>query len=124
MTSGAIQYGVPMKVFLRPTVRSSWALTPKSTEEEQDQYQLRLKTVNLQECCACVIYIKKYTTQIKSKNEIIGNTVTALNLKIKNDVQSQTAGVGSLENVTSSDLNLILPQKILFLAPGPLLIQI
>lgn len=34
MTSGAIQYGVPMNVFLLPTVRSSWALTPKSTGEE------------------------------------------------------------------------------------------
>ncbi|TNN76393.1 hypothetical protein EYF80_013258 [Liparis tanakae] len=32
MTSGAIQYGVPMNVFLRPTVRSNWADTPKSTE--------------------------------------------------------------------------------------------
>ena len=30
-TSGAIQYGGPMKVFLLPMVRSSWALTPKST---------------------------------------------------------------------------------------------
>lgn len=31
MTSGAIQYGVPMKVFLLPTVLSNWAETPKST---------------------------------------------------------------------------------------------
>ncbi|KAG7255430.1 hypothetical protein CRUP_038597 [Coryphaenoides rupestris] len=31
MTSGAIQYGVPMNVFRLPTVRSSWADTPKST---------------------------------------------------------------------------------------------
>ena len=31
LTSGAIQYGVPMNVFLRPMVLSSWALTPKST---------------------------------------------------------------------------------------------
>lgn len=30
-TSGAIQYGVPMKVFLLPMVLSSCALTPKST---------------------------------------------------------------------------------------------
>ena len=34
MTSGAIQYGVPMKVFLRPIVLSNWALTPKSTVKE------------------------------------------------------------------------------------------
>lgn len=31
ITSGAIQYGVPMNVFLRPIVLSNWALTPKST---------------------------------------------------------------------------------------------
>ena len=31
ITSGAIQYGVPMNVLRLPTVRSSWALTPKST---------------------------------------------------------------------------------------------
>lgn len=31
ITSGAIQYGVPINVFLRPTVLSSCALTPKST---------------------------------------------------------------------------------------------
>lgn len=37
ITSGAIQYGVPMKVFLRPTVLSNWALTPKSTESTQKQ---------------------------------------------------------------------------------------
>lgn len=30
-TSGAIQYGVPINVFLLPTVLSSCALTPKST---------------------------------------------------------------------------------------------
>lgn len=35
ITSGAIQYGVPMKVFLRPTVLSNWALTPKSTKGVQ-----------------------------------------------------------------------------------------
>lgn len=37
ITSGAIQYGVPMKVFLRPTVLSNWALTPKSTKGVQKQ---------------------------------------------------------------------------------------
>jgi hypothetical protein len=31
ITSGAIQYGVPMNVLRRPIVRSSCALTPKST---------------------------------------------------------------------------------------------
>ena len=31
ITSGAIQYGVPMKVLRLPMVLSSWALTPKST---------------------------------------------------------------------------------------------
>lgn len=34
MTSGAIQYGVPMNVFLLPTVLSNWADTPKSTTEQ------------------------------------------------------------------------------------------
>lgn len=31
ITSGAIQYGVPINVFLLPTVLSNWAETPKST---------------------------------------------------------------------------------------------
>lgn len=43
MTSGAIQYGVPMNVFLRPTVRSNWALTPKSTADTQRFYSCCLR---------------------------------------------------------------------------------
>ena len=35
MTSGAIQYGVPINVFLLPMVLSSCALTPKSTVTNQ-----------------------------------------------------------------------------------------
>lgn len=41
MTSGAIQYGVPIKVFLRPTVLSNWALTPKSTESDIKKREIR-----------------------------------------------------------------------------------
>ena len=31
------QYGVPMKVFLLPIVRSNWADTPKSTEKQWEK---------------------------------------------------------------------------------------
>jgi len=37
ITSGAIQYGVPMNVFRRPIVRSNCALTPKSTDKGNQQ---------------------------------------------------------------------------------------
>lgn len=37
ITSGAIQYGVPMNVLRRPIVRSNCALTPKSTSKGNQQ---------------------------------------------------------------------------------------
>ena len=37
ITSGAIQYGVPMNVFLLPMVLSNWADTPKSTAMEEEE---------------------------------------------------------------------------------------
>lgn len=52
MTSGAIQYGVPMKVFLLPTVRSNCALTPKSTRERvRKQESIRVCNTLLDTFC-------------------------------------------------------------------------
>lgn len=46
ITSGAIQYGVPMKVFRLPTVLSSWALTPKSTGYQKRKIKKQHKSFN------------------------------------------------------------------------------
>jgi len=50
ITSGAIQYGVPMNVLRRPIVRSNCALTPKSTDKGNQQLINKAKNWRQKSC--------------------------------------------------------------------------